>query len=51
MPIKFEPNYTITPDVAHDLMRIESAKELETCLDLNRAQVRAYAQCGSALDF
>ena len=27
MPIKFEPNYTITPKIANCLMRIESAKE------------------------
>ena len=27
MPIKFEPNYTISPKVMSDLMRIEAAKE------------------------
>lgn len=27
MPIKFEPNYTITPNIVNLLMRIESVKE------------------------
>ena len=27
MPIKFKPNYTITPKIAGNLIRIEAAKE------------------------
>jgi len=34
MPIKFTPNYTITPKVANCLMRIEAAKEKITHLPL-----------------
>lgn len=34
MPIKFEPNYTITPEIAKNLMRIESIKEQVAMLPL-----------------
>lgn len=34
MPIKFLPNYTITPDIVNNLLRIESAKEKISYLPL-----------------
>ncbi len=37
MPIKFNPIYTITPKIAHSLMRIEAVKERVTHLPLTSA--------------
>ncbi len=37
MPIKFTPHYTITPTIAHHLMRIEASKEKAAFLPLTSA--------------